>query len=301
MNESSSSSPPVEANTCVHGVKTKKKKKCKKRKTLSGDDTQGSPKETKLLALEARRKQGAGLVPKYKIGDRVKFVNDEGDEWLFGWVRELIRPGEPGNTLDHPKVVMMYLIEHRDVFEAIRREVIREPDIDSSLLGNKGFMSNEKPGKTALVVRISLANSLHDLDLVGIDTCSAVSVSTEKEDFIFVDESRSAKHSVTLRGVGGSSSVIGGRGPMVVKTKDKEGNEVLMFDPSAVYLDPDELDDSQARFRIFGQAKLKRAGLKIIQDNTVMMRIIWSTGMGRWKCPWRPTMTSSSSGQCREI
>ena len=65
---------------------------------MSGDDTQGSPKETTLLALEARRKQGAGLVPKYKIGDRVKFLNEEGDEWLFGWVRELIRPGEPGNT-----------------------------------------------------------------------------------------------------------------------------------------------------------------------------------------------------------
>ena len=54
--------------------------------------------------------------------------------------------------------------------------------------------------------------------------------------------------------------MIGGRGAMVVKTKDKEGNEVLMFDPSAVYL------DSQARFRIFGQAKLRRAGLKIVQD-----------------------------------
>ncbi len=53
---------------------------------------------------------------------------------------------------------------------------------------------------------------------------------------------------------------------MVMKTKDKEGNEVLMFDPSAVYLNPDELDDTQARFRIFGQAKLKRAGLKIVQD-----------------------------------
>jgi hypothetical protein len=53
---------------------------------------------------------------------------------------------------------------------------------------------------------------------------------------------------------------------MVVKTKDKRGNEVLMFDPSAVYLNPDELDDSQARFRIFGQTKLKRAGLKIVQD-----------------------------------
>jgi hypothetical protein len=69
MNESSSPSPPVETNTCEHGVKTKKKKKCKKRKTLSGDDTQGSPQENKLLALEARRKEGAGLVPKYKVGD----------------------------------------------------------------------------------------------------------------------------------------------------------------------------------------------------------------------------------------
>ena len=53
---------------------------------------------------------------------------------------------------------------------------------------------------------------------------------------------------------------------MVVKTKDRDGKEVLMFDPSAVYLDPEELDDNQARFRIFGQAKLKRAGLKIVQD-----------------------------------
>ena len=41
---------------------------------------------------------------------------------------------------------------------------------------------------------------------------------------------------------------------------------MLVFYPSAVYLDPDELNDSQARFRIFGQAKLRRAGLKMVQD-----------------------------------
>ena len=105
------------------------------------------------------------MVPKYNVGDRVKFSNEEGDEWLFGWIRQLIRPGEPGNTLEHPHVVMMYPIEHRDVFEVIR-EVIPEPDIDSSLLGreNKRFMSDNKPGKTTLVVRVSLANSLHDLE-----------------------------------------------------------------------------------------------------------------------------------------
>ncbi len=173
MNESSSSSPPIETNVCEHGVKTKKKKKCKKRKTSNVNDTQGSPQENNLMALEARRKEGAGLVPKYKVGDRVKFSNYEGGEWLFGWIRELIRPGEPGNTLEHPHVVMMYLLEHREGFNVIRG-VIPEPFINSNLLGpeNKRLRSEDKPGKTALVVRVSLANSLHDLDLVGIDTCS---------------------------------------------------------------------------------------------------------------------------------
>ena len=53
-------------------------------------------------------------------------------------------------------------------------------------------------------------NSLHDLSLVGIDTCSAVSVSTEPEDFLFIDRSDDAKDSVTLRSVGGMNSAIGG-------------------------------------------------------------------------------------------
>jgi hypothetical protein len=66
--------------------------------------------------------------------------------------------------------------------------------------------------------------------------------------------------------VGGENSVIGGRGPMVVKTLDKHGNEVLMFDPSGVYLDQADLDDSQARFCIFGQARLRRTELRIVQD-----------------------------------
>jgi hypothetical protein len=160
----------------------------------------------------------------------------------------------------------MYLIDQ----VGGRQSQIEEDLIDHTIYGqeNPRFRMHPegKSNKTILVVKVSLANSLHDLDLVGIDTCSAVSVSTEKDDFIFVDGSQEARDSVTLRGVGGSSSVIGGRGPMVVKTKDSEGNEVLMFDPSAVYLDPDELDVNQARFRIFGQAKLKRAGLKIVQD-----------------------------------
>jgi hypothetical protein len=122
----------------------------------------------------------------------------------------------------------------------------------------------ESKEKTVLV--ISLLNTLHDLNYVGIDTCSAVSVSTEKGDFSFIDDSQAAKDSVILRGVGGENTVIGGRGPMVAQAKDSNGNNILVFDPSGVYLDQAEQDDSQARFRIFGQSRLKRAGLKIHQD-----------------------------------
>ncbi len=120
--------------------------------------------------------------------------------------------------------------------------------------------------KEKIVLVISLLNTLHDLNYVGIDTCSTVSGSTERGDFSFIDDSQAAKDSVILRGVGGENTVIGGRGPMVVQAKDSNGNDILVFDPPGVYLDQAEQDDSQARFRIFGQSKLKRAGLKFHQD-----------------------------------
>jgi hypothetical protein len=53
---------------------------------------------------------------------------------------------------------------------------------------------------------------------------------------------------------------------MVVQTKDANANDVLVFDPSGVYLDQADQDDSQARFRIFGQSRLKKAWLKIHQN-----------------------------------
>jgi hypothetical protein len=51
---------------------------------------------------------------------------------------------------------------------------------------------------------------------------------------------------------------------MVVKSKDMiEGNEILIFDASAVYL-PEE--KGQAGFRIFGQQRLKRFGFNLQQN-----------------------------------
>ncbi len=53
---------------------------------------------------------------------------------------------------------------------------------------------------------------------------------------------------------------------MVVRTQDKDVDDIVVFDPSGVYLDQAEDDVTQARFRIFGQVKLKEAGLKLVQD-----------------------------------
>ncbi len=51
---------------------------------------------------------------------------------------------------------------------------------------------------------------LHLMEVVGIDTCSALSVSTRREDVLVLDCSPLATSSVVLRGVGGSDANIGG-------------------------------------------------------------------------------------------
>jgi hypothetical protein len=124
-------------------------------------------------------------------------------------VREVIPPGDPRNPLENLR--MMYLMIQMDdagtIFEAFAEE--------RSITDEEVMKPKSKKGKTVLT--ISLLNTLHDLDRVGIDTCSAVAVSTDPEDFLFIDDSPETKDSVSLRGVGGDNAVIGGREPMVVR------------------------------------------------------------------------------------
>ena len=77
---------------------------------------------------------------------------------------------------------------------------------------------------------------------------------------------------------------------MVVQAKDSNGNDILVFDPSGVYLDQAEQDDSQARFRIFGQSRLKRAGFK---TEMMMDRITSFTEVERWRYRPKPLTISS--------
>jgi hypothetical protein len=98
-----------------------------------------------------------------------------------------------------------------------------------------------------------LSQPLHSLDYVGIDTCSALSVSTENKDFVYIDRSVEARESVSLRGIGGEQSVIGGRGAMVIATQDENGTILYMIDPAGVYLD----ETSSSNLRVLGQQRMK--------------------------------------------
>ncbi len=131
--------------------------------------------------------------------------------------------------------------------------IAKEDDMRPSLWGDP----------TTYACMPSNTDALHSMEVVWIDTCSALSVSTREEDFLFLDRSTQATDSVVLRGVGGSDAIIGGRGPMVVLAADDQGREIVLIDPAGVYL-AEAVD--QANFRIFGQQRLKRFGFDLVQN-----------------------------------
>ena len=106
-------------------------------------------------------------------------------------------------------------------------------------------------------------NALLPLDHIGIDTCSALSVSTERSDFLYLDKSEAAVRSVSLEGIGGNESKVRGRGPLLIKTMDANGKMVFVVDPAGVYLKSSAL---QPRLRILGQQKMKEVGFNIQQN-----------------------------------
>jgi hypothetical protein len=116
---------------------------------------------------------------------------------------------------------------------------------------------------TIIISMPTNTDALHSMYVVGIDTCSALSVSTELSDFLFLDTSSAARSSVVLRGVGGSDTEIGGRGPMVVMAEDVNGKEIVLVDPAGVYLS-EAID--QAHFRILGQLRLKSFGFDLVRN-----------------------------------
>jgi hypothetical protein len=122
---------------------------------------------------------------------------------------------------------------------------------------------HKKRTRTALMTRENdheHNSPLHDMSCVGIDTCSARSISCDREDFLHLEITQGLNKSEVLRGVGGISGVAG-KGVLIFYAKDVEGKVKAIIEPKGVYL-----ADSPARFRILGQQKMKKKGITLIQD-----------------------------------
>jgi hypothetical protein len=192
------------------------------RKPATTASSAGGTPRTRSKALQ---EEFQPLHPKFRIGKTVLIkplatLSGGTEPWREGVVTNFIHP-RPTNSWQTQKfsntVLVDSLVDDGELEEVLvmERKIVAVKDRASCKNGSK---------KTILVV--SLLNILHDLHHVGIDTCSAVSVSTERKDFAFIDESLAAKESDILRGVGGENKVIGGRGPMAVQAKDSNGNDV---------------------------------------------------------------------------
>ncbi len=104
------------------------------------------------------------------------------------------------------------------------------------------------------------AAPLHDMTCIGVDTCSARSISCLKEDFLDLEITQRHDREDQLRGVGGTSGVAG-KGCLIFYALDLNGKMKAVIEPKGVYL-----ENPPAKFRIIGQQRMKKNGLCAIQD-----------------------------------
>ncbi len=221
MNPKGEAGPRIEPTSgMMTRSSAKKGKVCMKRKPrLAGSLTERrASHEADTGALQDK---GRKLKPKFRVGEVVRFRakqahGEEVQPWKRGVVTDKLHPGDPENLWEVQHfnyVVLSDLLDSRG-----RMEETVTSEMDMEALSDFPFVESKK--RTVLV--ISLLNTLHDLNYVGIDTCSAVSVSTERNDFPFIDDSQEARDSVILRGVGGVNSVIGGEDQWWFEQKMRE-------------------------------------------------------------------------------
>jgi hypothetical protein len=104
-----------------------------------------------------------------------------------------------------------------------------------------------------------MLSDLHSVNKnCGIDSDAGISISTLREDFIWIDESEAARNSIqSPAGINGGTSSIGGRGPMCIRAMTGE----YLIDPDAVYLGGGQ---EQPNFRVMSTQRLKMNGVRLV-------------------------------------
>ncbi len=200
------------------------------------------------------------VVPKFQLGDNVTFCDNEAHVSGGGMISKVIKPGERGN----PYLTLLGAFDpDSEVLYKIDTVAATQPGHTGWMRESVMWKAKDSKKRKVTSLPVSKSRALHPLDHVGIDTCSAVSVSTEIADFVYLDTSIEARNSLSLNGVGEGGPMILGRGPMVISTIDEQGNQVMMLDPAGVYVKGSE---KQARMRILGQQRMNSFEYNIVQD-----------------------------------
>jgi hypothetical protein len=256
--------PTVEAWPVLRPAGARKRRNKMSRRQREGLNPSCPRARERLVESNHERGQNGGVrrpayiprqdrprTPKWKVGDNIKYY-DARNRFSEGWgkIIAVIQPGIEGYSPDDGEyryeIDTIYSVNQSSTGWVLEQHI--KPVVKRSALpatdGARG-------------------NALHPLDHIGIDTCSALSVSTESGDFLCLDKSEAAVRSVSLGGIGGNESKVGGRGPLLIKTMDANGKMVFVVDPAGVYLKSSAL---QPRLRILGQQKMKEVGFNIQQN-----------------------------------
>jgi hypothetical protein len=106
----------------------------------------------------------------------------------------------------------------------------------------------------------SMSSSLHNTsENAGWDTDASLTITCFVEDMLWIDSSQEAIDTVPmLQGINGGSSIVGGIGPCLMRSKSGE----YLLDPEAVYLKP---VDGQPLFRVAAAQRFKAMGVRMVQ------------------------------------
>ena len=256
--------PTVEAWPVLRPAGARKRRNKMSRRQREGLNPSCPRARERLVESNNERGQNGGVrrpayiprqdrprTPKWKVGDNIKYY-DARNRFSEGWgkITAVIQPGIEGYSPDDGNFryeIDTIYCENQESSGWVLEQHIK-PVVKRAAMP----VTNGAEG-----------NALLPLDHIGIDTCSALSVSTERSDFLYLDKSEAAVRSVSLGGIGGNESKVRGRGPLLIKTMDANGKMVFVVDPAGVYLKSSAL---QPRLRILGQQKMKEVGFNIQQN-----------------------------------
>jgi hypothetical protein len=107
-------------------------------------------------------------------------------------------------------------------------------------------------------------STMEDKDFIGLDTCSAVSATTEQSDMLVYDSDEKYKHTHSMEGVGGGVATPRGVGiGLFPLYNTPDGSIVILFDTNTVLMNKNSTDDQS--IRIVSSPALRKHGMGIKQ------------------------------------